>query len=91
MSIPVSSGDAGGTSGPVAGIGSTATSGPATTSNLFGGLASISHTAILWVLGSIALIALAGPAPVLATMITVLLIVGRLLTSWPVYAAYLHI
>src|SRR5438876_246931 len=49
------------------------------------------HTVVLWFLGAMALVALAGPAPNIATMIMVLLIVGILLKNWTIYAGYLGI
>jgi hypothetical protein len=47
------------------------------------------HQVVLWFLGAIALLALASPAPNIATMIVVLLIVAVLLTNWSVYKSYL--
>lgn len=47
------------------------------------------HQVVLWFLGAIALLALAGPAPNIATMIVVLLIVAVLLTNWSVYKSYI--
>lgn len=47
------------------------------------------HHIVLWFLGAVALIALADPAPQVATMIMVLLILGTLLNNWPVYKTYL--
>lgn len=44
---------------------------------------------ILWILGALALIALAGPAPNVATLVVVVLIAGILLANWKIYAAYL--
>lgn len=45
---------------------------------------------ILWIIGALALIALAGPAPNVATWLVVLLIVGLLLAHWQdTFAAYL--
>lgn len=49
------------------------------------------HMVILWFLGAVALIALADPAPQIATMLVLLLILGTLLTNWPVYKTYLGI
>lgn len=48
------------------------------------------HSAVLWFLGAMALLALAEPAPGIATMIVVLLIVGLLLAHWQdTYAPFL--
>lgn len=40
------------------------------------------HKTVLWFLGAVTLIAVAGPAPNVATMIVVILIVGLLLAHW---------
>lgn len=45
--------------------------------------------ALLWFLGAVILIAMAGPAPNVATLLVVIIIVLVLLKNWPVYAAYL--
>lgn len=48
------------------------------------------HTGVLWGLGAIALLALASPAPGIATLIVILLIVGLLLAHWQdTYAPFL--
>jgi hypothetical protein len=47
------------------------------------------HMVVLWFLGAVALIALAGPAPNIATIIVSLILVGVLLTNWPTYKGYL--
>lgn len=47
------------------------------------------HMAVLWFLGAIALIALADPAPNIATAFILLIILGVILNNWPVYKAYL--
>lgn len=47
------------------------------------------HIVVLWFLGAVALIALADPAPTLATGLVVLLILGTLLNNWNVYKSYL--
>lgn len=47
------------------------------------------HQAVLWFLGSIALVALASPAPNIATWLVIALIVAVLLNNWPVYASVL--
>ena len=39
--------------------------------------------------GAVVLLALADPAPNIATMIVLLLILGTLLNNWPVYKAYI--
>lgn len=53
------------------------------------GTTSSWHTVVLWFLGAMALLALASPAPNIATMIVVLLIVAALLQNWGVYGSYL--
>ncbi len=45
------------------------------------------HVVVMWFLGALALLALASPAPSIATMIVLLLIAGVLLTNWPAYAS----
>lgn len=45
------------------------------------------HLVLLWFLGALAMLALASPAPNIATMIVLLLIAGVLLTNWPTYKA----
>ena len=47
------------------------------------------HVVLLWFLGALALLALASPAPSIATMIVLILIAGILLTNWPTYASIL--
>lgn len=47
------------------------------------------HVVVLWFLGAIALLALADPAPQIATGIVVILILGALLNNWPIYRTYL--
>ena len=49
------------------------------------------HMVVLWYLGAIALVALAGPAPNIATWIAILLIVGLLLSRWSTYQTFLGI
>lgn len=46
------------------------------------------HIVVLWFLGGVALIALADPAPTLATGLVVVLILGALLNNWDVYKSY---
>lgn len=47
------------------------------------------HKALLWFLGGVLLIALAGPAPNIATMLLLIIIVGVLLGNWNDYAKFL--
>lgn len=47
------------------------------------------HTAILWILGGIALLALAEPAPRIAIMLLFIIILLVLLNNWTVYKTYL--
>ena len=47
------------------------------------------HKALLWFLGGVALIALAGPAPRIATMLLLILIFGVMLRHWSDYATFL--
>lgn len=47
------------------------------------------HVIVLWFLGAMAMLALASPAPRIATMIMVILIFATLLKNWPVYKSYL--
>lgn len=47
------------------------------------------HKALLWFLGAVLLIALAGPAPNVATMLLVIIIVGVLLGNWKAYSQFL--
>lgn len=63
----------------------------ATTQPTVAGTQTSWHQVVLWFLGAIALLALAAPAPNIATMIVVLLIVAVLLTNWTVYKSYLGI
>lgn len=49
------------------------------------------HTVVLWFLGGVALLALADPAPQIATVLVLLIILGTLLTNWPTYKTYLGI
>ncbi len=50
------------------------------------------HKTLLWFLGAVALIAVAGPAPNIATMIVVILIVGVLLGHWSTsYAPFFNL
>lgn len=47
------------------------------------------HTVVLWFLGAMALLALASPAPRIATWLVVLIILGLILSNWPTYKTYL--
>jgi hypothetical protein len=47
------------------------------------------HRALLWFLGAVALVALASPAPSIATWLIVIMIVWVLLKNWSDYAAFL--
>lgn len=47
------------------------------------------HKAFLWFLGAVALIAIAGPAPNIATLLILIIIVGVLLGHWSDYAKFL--
>lgn len=50
------------------------------------------HTAVLWFVGAMALLALASPAPNIATLIVVILIAGLLLAHWnDTYAPFLNL
>ena len=62
------------------------TTGSPSTTN---GLPSNWHTVVLWVLGAIAMLALADPAPGIATALMLVIILGVLLQNWDVYKAYL--
>ena len=47
------------------------------------------HKALLWFLGGVALVALASPAPNIATLIVVIIIVNVLLANWSDYSMFL--
>jgi hypothetical protein len=49
------------------------------------------HTVVLWFLGAIALLALADPAPQIASALVGLIILGTLLQNWSIYKSYLGI
>jgi hypothetical protein len=49
------------------------------------------HTVVLWFLGAVALLALADPAPGIATGLVLLIILGILLNNWSIYKTYLGI
>lgn len=49
-----------------------------------------SRQVILWIIGALALIALAGPAPDIATLLIIIIIVGLVLFHWnDTYSKYL--
>lgn len=54
-----------------------------------GGLPSNWHTVVLWFLGAIAMLALADPAPGIATALLIVIIISVLLQNWDVYKTYL--
>lgn len=60
-----------------------------TTSASVPGTSTSWHTVVLWFLGAMALLALASPAPKIAIMLVVLIILGLLLSNWPTYKTYL--
>lgn len=49
------------------------------------------HRLFLWLLGGIAMLALADPAPGIATALLMVIILGVFLNNWPIYATYLGI
>lgn len=49
------------------------------------------HIIVLWFLGALALVGLAGPAPKAAIWVTVILVGLVLLKNWSTYASYLGI
>ena len=63
---------------------------PATSSTV-AGTSTPWHMVVLWFLGAVALIALADPAPGIATALVLLIILGTLLNNWSVYKTYLGI
>lgn len=70
--------------------GSTGSTGTAaTSSSVVAGTSTSWHVVVLWFLGGVALIALADPAPQIATVLVLLLILGVLLNNWSVYKSYL--
>jgi len=69
-------------------LGSTSTIPPVAVA---GSISTEWHKALLWVLGAVLLIALAGPAPNVATMLLLIIIVGVLLGNWQVYSKFLGI
>lgn len=60
-------------------------------SSVVAGTSTSWHTVVLWFLGGVALLALADPAPQIATVLVLLLILGILLNNWSIYASYLGI
>lgn len=71
------------------GTGSSSSGGSSSSSAPVPGTTTSWHIVVLWFLGALALIALASPAPTIATMIVVLLIAATLLKNWSVYQAFL--
>jgi hypothetical protein len=59
------------------------------TSGVVAGTDTTWHKVVLWFLGGVALIALADPAPQIATVLVLLIILGVLLQNWPIYRTYL--
>jgi hypothetical protein len=59
-----------------------------TTTTVVAGTATSWHHVVLWFLGGVAMLALADPAPTLATGLMIVLILGTLLNNWPVYKKY---
>lgn len=70
-----------------------ATTSTATTAvkSVVAGTSTTWHTVVLWFLGGIALLALADPAPQIATALVGLIILGTLLQNWGIYKTYLGI
>lgn len=68
-----------------------ATKGPTTNNNVVAGTNTPWHHVVLWFLGGVALIALADPAPGIATALVLLIIMGTLLNNWSIYKTYLGI
>ena len=60
-----------------------------TTKSVVAGTNTTWHMVVLWFLGGVALIALADPAPQIATVLVLLIILGVLLNNWNTYKAYL--
>lgn len=63
----------------------------ATTTTTVAGTGVSWHIVVLWFLGAVALLALADPAPQIATALVLLIILGTLLNNWTVYKSYLGI
>lgn len=53
------------------------------------GLPSNWHTVVLWILGAIAMLALADPAPGIATALMLVIILGVVIQNWEIYKTYL--
>lgn len=68
-----------------------ATKGPTTNNTPVPGTNTPWHMVVLWFLGGVALLALADPAPGIATALVLLIILGTLLNNWSVYKTYLGI
>lgn len=64
---------------------------PATNSATVAGTSVSWHQVVLWFLGAVALLALADPAPGIATALVLLIIMGTLLNNWSIYKTYLGI
>lgn len=60
-------------------------------SNVVAGTSTPWHIVVLWFLGAVALLALADPAPNIATGLVLVIILGTLLNNWDTYKAYLGI
>ncbi len=69
----------------------TATKLPQPSTTTVEGTSTSWHTVVLWFLGAVALLALADPAPGVATALISLIILGTLLNNWSIYKAYLGI
>lgn len=52
---------------------------------------SDNQKALLWFLGAVVLIAIAGPAPNISVLLLTIIIVYVLLKNWQVYAQFLNI
>ena len=64
---------------------------PSTNTATVAGTSVSWHQVVLWFLGAVALLALADPAPGIATALVLLIIMGTLLNNWSIYKAYLGI
>ena len=76
---------------PISGVGAAVSGFNWGTGKSVPGTSTSWHIVVLWFLGAMALLALASPAPNVATMIVVILIVGTLLNNWSTYRSYLGI
>ena len=70
---------------------STTTGGSAPATNTSGafGTSTPWHVVVLWFLGGVALLALADPAPGIATALVLVIILGVFLNNWSTYKNYL--